>query len=544
MTQKLSVLLAYLTLVLVCFACSDDFTDMQVLQQQAQQQSSLSPSKETKMADFARVLSKAVADRQDVRQFLKDEALKQFDRNYDILYGAVKDEQIGGVKFHDILSSYSTVDSLNDMTAGIPLLNIYLTRTAIFGIFPEDLDVNDEEVPIAVSMSDSTRFFVNGTLETTMAKGEIPAFHVFVVNENSRVVVNNGVDYVSNGLKALSRNDYTFKSPLFDARLDNNLKSIRTNMSVAGRRVHDAFQYFHGAGHGSDQKAFQRDYLYYGITPYKQTGTLNASTSEYLCYIKVSPRAYFKIADVMPTGSIQEDPICEEQRNPSDEHWVAKYKGTDSQKRKLTQEELVDKLWTKGAYELRFDIIDSKQGEANVIYVPVRPEEIWNFNLDIDRQHKTWFRHTKSTYKIDPKKFTSKEYFLPEAIDLGKWDISTESMYRSIRVSEEDDGEEVTTKYSYEIVRMSSHNFKGSTKLNVGFGTSDKNSLSGEFSSEATRQNTSRQTSEVSIKETNASDFLGKVTVYYYDPIVESMTSGLVLHTYNTGYVTFAITVR
>lgn len=98
MIQKLSVLFAYLTLVIVCFACSDDFTDMQVLQQQAQQQSSLSPSKETKMADFARVLSKAVADRQDVRQFLKDEALKQFDLNYDILYGAVKDEQIGGVK--------------------------------------------------------------------------------------------------------------------------------------------------------------------------------------------------------------------------------------------------------------------------------------------------------------------------------------------------------------------------------------------------------------------------------------------------------------
>lgn len=531
---------------MVCFACSDDFTDMQVLQdaQQAQQQSSQSPSKETKMADFARVLSKAVADRQDVRQFLKDEALKQFDLNYDVLYGAVKDEQIGGVKFHDILSSYSTVDSLNDMIAGIPLLNIYLTRTAIFGIFPEDLDVNDREVPIAVSMSDSTMFFVNGTLETTIAKGEIPAFHVFVVNENSRVVVNNGVDYGSNGLKALSRNDYTFKSPLFDARLANNLKSIRTNMSVAGWRVHNAFQYFHGTGHGSDQKAFQRDYLYYGITPHKQTGTLNASTSEYLCYIKVSPRAYFKIADVMPTGSIQEDPICEEQRNSSDEHWVAKYKGADSQKRKLSQAELVDKLWTRGAYELRFDIIDSKQGEANVIYIPVRPEEIWNFNLDIDRQHKTWFRHTKFTYKIDPQKFTSKEYFLPDAIDIGKWDISTESMYRSIRVSEEDDGEEITTKYSYEIVRMSSHNFKGSAKLNVGFGTGDKNSLSGEFSSEATRQNTSRQTSEVSIKETNASDFLGKVTVYYYDPIVESMTGGLVLHTYNTGYVTFAITVK
>lgn len=52
MIQKLSVLLAYFTLVIVCFACSDDFTDMQVLQK-AQHSASL--SEVTKMADFAGV---------------------------------------------------------------------------------------------------------------------------------------------------------------------------------------------------------------------------------------------------------------------------------------------------------------------------------------------------------------------------------------------------------------------------------------------------------------------------------------------------------
>lgn len=530
--------------ILLLAACTDEFDKIVETQETettevATSQLVTHSTKEEYLAQFARILSKATFANIDLRRFLKEEALKQFDLNYDVLFINTRDKHIGNSTFYDILASYSSTDSIDNAIQNIPLLNIYLTNTPILGVHPEDMDITDREIPIAVSMSDSTRLYLNGQTIATLAKGEVPAFHVLVVNENSRVTIEE-----QTGLKRTTKQTFHFKSPTFNGETNNSLKSATTTEATVGNKVKTAYDYFHGTGHGADQKAFQRDYLYYGITPKNQSGKLNASMSEYLCYINVNPRAYFKMADVMPLEANQEDPICQNRYPSKEEDKKVIYNSKEIKKRKLTEAELVDYLWTKGAYELRFDIIDSKQGDANVIYVPVRPDEIWNFNITPSKRHKTWFRHTKYTYKIDPDKFTAKDYFIPTPIDMGKWNIANESMYRYIRVSEEDDGEEITDKYSYEVIRMSSHNFKGSAKLNVGFGDGQKNSASGEFSSETTKQNTTKEIREVSIKKSNNSDFLGKVAIYYYDPIVESTENGITLHTYTTGYVTFAVTAK
>ena len=43
--------------------------------------------------EFSRILSMAVEDNYDLRVFLKEEALRQFDKNYDIFYPFVKDKE-------------------------------------------------------------------------------------------------------------------------------------------------------------------------------------------------------------------------------------------------------------------------------------------------------------------------------------------------------------------------------------------------------------------------------------------------------------------
>lgn len=43
---------------------------------------------------FARILSKAVSGSVEVRRFLKDEALKQFDNDYDVFYPYVKNKVV------------------------------------------------------------------------------------------------------------------------------------------------------------------------------------------------------------------------------------------------------------------------------------------------------------------------------------------------------------------------------------------------------------------------------------------------------------------
>jgi len=60
-------------------------------------------TKEMHKERFAAILSKAVHDREDVRAFLKKEALVQFDKNYDIFYPMVRNKKIGEETFREIL---------------------------------------------------------------------------------------------------------------------------------------------------------------------------------------------------------------------------------------------------------------------------------------------------------------------------------------------------------------------------------------------------------------------------------------------------------
>ena len=58
-----------------------------------------------------------------------------------------------------------------------------------------------------------------------------------------------------------------------------------------------------------------------------------------------------------------------------------------------------------------------------------------------------------------------------------------------------------------------------------------------------------RRTNSITIKRHLDSDPLGKVHVYFYDPLVDNVTTGIFsksyfMHTYNTGIVEFGIAVK
>ena len=72
---------------------------------------------------FSEILSKATFNNQDVRKFLKEEAIKQFDKNYDVLYAKVKDYTIGDKTFEEILTGYSSAEEMNAIFNAIPRLN-------------------------------------------------------------------------------------------------------------------------------------------------------------------------------------------------------------------------------------------------------------------------------------------------------------------------------------------------------------------------------------------------------------------------------------
>lgn len=289
-----------------------------------------------------------------------------------------------------------------------------------------------------------------------------------------------------------------------------------------------AYSYFYKNDNSVNQIGLQRDYIYHGLTPNVSSGSLARGVSEYLGFIRINPSAYYSMADDRTTDNLYADPFAKEE--------VVKVKGGP-----WSEEELLRQVWTRGAFNIKFEIISSTQAVANVVYVPLTPDQLWEKEYDYDYLHPTWFRHAKHTYRLRFDRFKAKNVFFQNPIDLGKWNMAEEALYRFIKVSEEDKGREIETKTTYEMVRANSSNFNGDVKLTLGLGKIVN--VSGGVSTTATASNTTTVSKSITEKWSEGADNLGQVKVYYYDPVVEKAFP-IRMHTYNTGSVEFGIVVK
>ena len=432
----------------------------------------------------------------------------------------LKDIKVGENTFRNLLIQKSSADFINALEDNYPLLNVLMPEIPMFKISPESYDVNDNELPVVLPGKEYNTFYMNGVLEDSIEIGEVPSFSVVVVNENKRV-------FVSSETRSGSRK-YSFISPNYDGT-----KSTRANIdcTTITNKERKAYEYFHSDDNDNCQKAFQRDYLYYGMTPNSEKGKFNYNTSEYISYIRVNPNAYFNITDRL---------VGEELIDPTDPY-VRSHDET-SYSNPLSNEELINRMWTQGSYNFRFEVITSNKTTPSVYYIPLKPSEIWDFHIQLtDYRHSTWFRKARYTYRMIPNNFTSKLVSLDEdLISFGKWDLSKEGAVRYISVFEDDPltYEEVTQTYEFNTTNKVNGNIK------VNFGISDSIKAEAGLSGEHSTNN--KKTVEVHFKRAVESDPLGKeIEVHYDDPLIESIKGNVVTRrTYNTGSIEFCITVK
>ncbi len=529
-----NVFLALVGLLCFCVSCSEDSVRPVAAQSVSDSSTLISTdkAKEESLVSFAQILSAATFENKDVREFLKTEALKKFDKNYDILYLAVKDEMIGDLTFRQTLASYSSEEAIDSIEANVPLLNIYLTCTSFLEIYPENLDTEEKFTPIAVSVRDSVDFFCAGEKELSLPKGEIPDCHVFVVGENSRVVV----DGVTASNKSLSARGFRFIDEAFDGTVpeEQTLKSVEVSVSNVGQRAVDAFKYFYSDGDDIHQKGLQRDYIYHGLTPQNTKGELVKSVSEYIGTVRIPISAMYTFADDRTTQEAYADPYILTTK--------IEKKGAG-----LSYEELMEKVWAKGAFNFMFEVVTSNQTVAGVTYVSLTPDDLWTMSYTHTRKHKTWFHRSRHTYVVNVNKFESKDVILKRPVNMGKWNVAQESIFRYVKIKEFDKGREISTKTTYEMDKMKSSSFSGDYKLSLGLGKDSDTHASGsaDWTTKNDNTNTVKVTKEITEKWTEESDDLGLVQIYYYDPVIESIDGGLpVLRTYNTGSVEFGIFVK
>ena len=479
---------------------------------------------QTAMIKFAEIVSRATYNRQDVREFLKKEAIKQFDKNYDVLYCNVKDSYIGNETFQEILNHYAASGELESIEHSVPTINIFIPKITMFNITPENLDCSEKEIPIALSGDINNKIYIDGNVVDTIARGDLPGFHVFVINKNSRVCV-------SSTTRSLNRN-FCFISPEYDNIISKSTtRSTPMDASIVGSKAIAAYSYFNKDDGSKYSKALQRDYIYYGMIPSSTSGSLNQAVTEYISFIEIDPKAYFKITD--------KKDINEQTDDPEIKNYTVSRK-----KRDFTTEELINELWTEGCYNLKIEILTSISNRPLIKYLALSPDDIWEFNLDKSYRHSTGFRHSKYTYTISPNKFTSKRIYLtPNNISFGKWDLANESLTREVSFVEQDPGESYTYEYAFETTKVNSTKVNGDIKFGLGIGDNDKDKVEFGLGAERTNSTTTKESNKIIVNRTNKDDELGTEKIYFYDPIVEGV-SGLkyITKEYNTGIVTFGIT--
>jgi len=243
-----------------------------------------------------------VYERGDVRAFLKKEALVQFDKNYDVFYPMVKNKSLGEESFRDVLLGYASEQELGDIERNVPLLNILLPAIPVLGVKPEDMDTAEEEIPVAVAKESATAIYLNGTKDGDMEKGEVPGFHLFVVGENKRVMpVTPSVMPMASSRDNLGRTipgtSFAFKDPNYDGMKVEVRPLIWRPSKEVDPKALEAYKHFYKDDGSIYQRAYQRDHIYYGITPHNRIGSLNRSVREYISFIEVYPNVYFKISD-------------------------------------------------------------------------------------------------------------------------------------------------------------------------------------------------------------------------------------------------------
>ena len=462
------------------------------------------------MRSFSCILSKAVYNSKDLREFIKTEASKQFDLNNEFLYYPNRERMINGKEtLREILVSYSSEGIIKEVERRLPLLNCLIPDLPMVGVSPSDLNVDNKELPVVVGGDeDGTDLYVDGKKLAHLNPDEVPGVNVIVVNLNRRLKA-------VPGTKACDNWVYEFKYPNFD---NKNQKITRATLgfdhsvmpSYLYKKAIAAFDAgFNKDDNSNNQIAYQRDNIYYGITPSNQQGALNRSVTEYLSYMMVDKSAYFKISD--------------QNANLSNDDPMIKNSSTSEKKHALTDDELYSRLWKDGNYTFVFDVASSNSATVTKLPVNISPRDLWDFNIDLSRKHSTLFRHSVYTYTIKPEDFTSKKYYFnPDDVTFGKWNIAEEGLTRYISIYEEDDkGVSESKEFESDFTKIKESQFNGELKLSLGIGKDTK--LDGGASETTKNSTTTTIKHKYTIQRNEADDMLGEnIPIYFYDPIVIS----------------------
>lgn len=475
-------------------------------------------TKEDAHVEFAKILSKAVANNEELRDFIKAVALEKFDKDYDVFYPYAKDKVLSsGLTFREELLKYTSEDVMVSIENTLPLLNILVPDWEWIGAFSvNSWDTSDLDIVVspAISAEDKNTLYYNGDYCCDLPKGSFPEYPVLIVKENERMKV---VGPETRSADCL----YTFASNVFDPNYIEtkvevqpsivNLESNPGSNYVNAADFEEAFPEVVAAWneYGADAYNAQRNMIYFGLEKGEDVGQLNPKVRESIYAI----RLYDKLCMDDPKGASNDE-----------SHDAIIGNKTLYNSDVLNEEELLNTLWSDGQLEIQlYATTLDENGNLYVLNenkIPIHGQEIFDLTeVRRDFYHKTLFTRRRFEYYVDLANLQPKWYKLPTPLAFKKWDPSIMSSVIDIKAYEYDKSDEIEIVDSL-VTRRG---------VNVEAQIGDKVKLS--FNSNATNE-----IQTMKYKICTGSDDLGSIELQYDDFVIKNKVNDkFELKYYSTG---------
>lgn len=490
---------------------------------------------------FGKAIALAIKENQDLRRFIKIEALKKFNKDYDVLYHAVKDQPLNyrlkaNAKNSSVLTLsrllgnyFEDKDELAQIEQQLPLLTIFVPELPENSFSAETWEPNDaEQIPVVAIRLETTNevpmIDVVNNYEYVLEQDLIPGYPVVVIKNNERVVVNNNSHNFGRSTKVLNT-----QSGLSYRFLDDDLSNNDTSLIydgdgevdddgsfgggsgsvpcnpgfavIPGREMNVApfLKTAHNIFDGAISQPWQRDNIYYQLTP-------TVTTNKYVGGKYLEAITYFQLqgdADLVfnrmanQTNGSNPDPKLKNQ------DW--------SRDRRVP--------WTDGNFEIGISITDNAKNRPNINFTlafNASADDLFTYTHEsVVRRRGAWPIRWKRTYWrpiIDGFKgmdFTSLDIDAT-VLQIHAWDLTEYSNIWNVEVKELDFTTEISTKTS----NVKKYNTNVNIDTSIPLGDKIKVGLKYGASMEETN------TDERNEKWVEGSDFLGLFEIPFSDKAV------------------------
>lgn len=486
------------------------------------------------MRDFSVILSQAVHNSMAVRDFIKREALDQFDNDYDVFYPFVKDKMIqDGKSFRDCLLQYTDEHLLRKIEASLPLLTVYVPDLSwiddeAFCASRWDT-VNDEVLVTYHSIErESVDLYFNGELVERLSIGDIPGGASLVVKNNERV-------RKKNTTKA-NESEYCFVSDVFDKSKnapqtkwswtediihdpDNSDKISASRLQQIAPMAVSGYSLLKGV-----PNAGQRDYSYYGMTPTNVIGQLNPNVRDRIFRFRINASAFRNISDDSNDPSIGQT------------NFVISDNG-NSNFQELTYAQLLDHIFTGGRFE--FEITKYYGGASSVTYdrdiIDVSAKDLFDF-IPITKTYYSatiFVWHREWHYSVSEGNLVSKWYYPSTSLRLPAWNLYNNATTVVCKIQEIDSETSTTEQQTI------THKYTNGVEAKY-----TSSGIKFEFGLDTAYEESATHT--INVTKKSGSDDMGTFTVSYMDPYIMSGTPAsapteYTLFTYSTNRIIVSI---